>query len=148
MNAPTTSAPGPSARLLAVGAVALGVAYGFLQETQELGKGAWWVFIAAAVVLGAVGVAMGNRRADSFRPALKALPLLVLTLLGLALGDFLAFLLHIDWRSLDNYSPTMSWQTNLLVTLALAALFGTLLGALASLLSHALRRSLDRHTSG
>jgi len=135
---------GPAALLLVVAALVVGWSYGFLEETQGFGMIAWWVFISTAVIGGAGGVAYGNRHSEGFRHALKALPVLVAALVGLALGDFTAYALEIDGRSLDNYSLNLAWQTNLLVTLALAALFGCLLGILASLLSHMLRRSMDR----
>ncbi len=147
MGTTTAVRSGPSAALLIVAALAFGLSYGFLEETQELGMFAWWVFISTAVIGGAASVAYGNRSSEGFRHALKALPVLVAALVGLALGDFAAYALEIDGRSLDNYSVNLAWQTNLLVTLALAALFGSLLGLLASLLSHMLRRSMDRNAA-
>jgi predicted branched-subunit amino acid permease len=134
----------PSIALLIVGALAFGWSYGFLEETQGFGVAAWWVFMSAVVIGGAVGVAYRNRSSGSFRHALKAIPVLVAALAGLALGDFVAYAVEIDDRNLDNYSVNMAWQTNLLVTLALATLFGSLLGILAAFLSHMLRRSMDR----
>jgi len=138
------SRSGPSVLLLIVGAMAFGCSYGFLEETQGFGMAAWWLFIALAVVFGAAGVAMSNRHSQSLRPALKALPVLVAALCGLALGDFTAYLLEIDGRGLDNYGVSMSWETNLLATLSMAVLFGSLLGVMASLLAHVLRRSMSR----
>ena len=125
-------------------ALAFGFSYGFLEEAQGLGVAAWWAFMSAVVIGGAVGVAYSNRSSVGARHALKAIPVLVAALVGLAVGDFVAYALEIDGRNLDNYSVNLAWQTNLLVTLALATLFGSLLGILAALLSHMLRRSMDR----
>jgi len=141
----TAARSGPPAALLIGAALAFGWSYGFLEETQALGMIAWWVFIFGAVIGGGASVAYSTRGSEGFRHALKALPVLVTALVGLALGDFTAYALEIDGRSLDNYSVNLAWQTNLLVTLALATLLGSLLGILASLLSHMLRRSVGRH---
>lgn len=144
MESTATIRSTPSIALLIGVALAFGWSYGFLEETQGIGVAAWWVFMSAAVVGGAAGVAYSNRSSGGVRHALKAVPVLVAALVGLALGDFVAYALEIDGRSLDNYSVNLAWQTNLLVTLALATLFGSLLGILAALLSHMLRRSMDR----
>jgi hypothetical protein len=136
---------GLSMPLLVIGALALGFAYGFVEETRGLGMLAWWIFVSASVLAAAAAVAYSNRRSESFRPALKAMPLLVVALCGLALGDFAAYALEIDGRNLDNYSVSMSWQTNLLVTLSLSVLFGSLLGVLAALLAHMMRRTMNRN---
>ena len=134
----------PLSSLLIAGGLVFGWSYWCLEETQGIGVAAWWVFMSAAVVGGAAGVAYSNRNSDGVRHALKAIPVLVAALVGLAVGDFVAYALEIGGRNLDNYSVNLAWQTNLLVTLALAALFGSLLGILAALLSHMLRRSMDR----
>jgi hypothetical protein len=135
---------GPSFAVLLIGAAAFGWSYGFLEETQGLGMATWWLFVVVAIIVTAIVVALGNRDSDSFRPSLKAMPVLVVALCSLALGDFAAYLLQIDGRSLDNYSVSMSWATNLLVTLSLSVLFGSLLGVLSALLAHMIRRSMNR----
>ena len=145
MESTATLRSTPSIGLLIFGGLAFGSSYGFLEETQAFGVAAWWVFMSVAVFGAALGVAYSNRNSDGVRYALKALPVLVAALVGLALGDFAAYALGIDGRNLDNYSVSLAWQTNLLVTLALATLFGSLLGILAALLSHMLRRSIDRN---
>jgi hypothetical protein len=121
-----------------------GWVYGFVDETQDLGEPAWWCFNLAAVLLAAFGVALGNRNSENFRPSLKAMPVLVATLLALTLGHFSAYALGIDGRSLANYGGSMAWGTNLLATLSMAMLFGSLLGVLSALVSHMVRRSLQR----
>jgi hypothetical protein len=147
MNALTAVRNGPSLPVLLIGAAAFGWSYGFLEETQGLGMMAWWLFVAVAIIVSAIAVALGNRDSESFRPSLKAMPVLVVALVSLALGDFAAYLLEIDGRSLDNYSVTMSWPANLMVTLSLSVLFGSLLGLLAALLAHMIRRSMTRDAS-
>jgi len=74
-------------------------------------------------------------------------PVLVTALAGLSVGDFTAYALEIDGRSLDNYSLSMAWQWNLLVTLVLAVLFGALLGFVAAMLSHTMRLAAERSRS-
>jgi hypothetical protein len=132
----------PTLVLFLAVALVVGLGYGYLEETQEFGMAAWWIFVFGAIGLTATGVAFSNRQSGSIRPAFKAVPVMVVALCGLTLGHFVAYAVGIDGRTLDEYSLSMSWQANLLATLFMAVLFGSLLGLLTALLSHSLRRSL------
>ena len=136
----------PAITALAVAAVSIGWVYGLAQETQDMGLAAWWAFVIGSIV--AVAGVIAFRESSSFRSKLWAVPVLVTALAGLSVGDFTAYALEIDGRSLDNYSLSMAWQWNLLVTLVLAVLFGALLGFVAAMLSHTMRLAVERSHEG
>lgn len=137
----------PTSSLLVAGFV-VGWVYGLLQESQELGPAYLAVFVAFTVVLGAAGVALSDDRPPGLRSAVRAVPVLIATFFGLALGDFSAFVFEMDGRTLTEYggSRNMSWERALGVTLVLALLYGALLGLAAAFMSRVLRQALARRS--
>ncbi len=146
MQSVTDAARSRPTSLLLIGALLVGLVYGVLQETQGMGAAFWWVFVTSAIILGAAGVAFSENGPPGMRSALRAVPVLMAALFGLAFGDFLAFALGIDGRALDQYSVTMSWEKALVVTLALAVIYGALLGLVAAFLSYVFRQAVTRRS--
>jgi hypothetical protein len=133
----------PTWRVLVPVALVGGLAFGVLQETQNQSL-LFWCFIVLAMALAATSTAIGPGNDATFRAALKAVPLLIVAVLALSLGDFVAYALEIDGRSLEGYSEgvSMSWSSKLAATLLMGALFGALLGLVAAMLAWMLRRAV------
>jgi hypothetical protein len=132
----------PAIAVLLLVAAPVGWVYGLAQETRDLGLTAWWAFVVGAIIAAAAAVAF--RESAGLRSRLWAVPLLVTAVVALSLGDFTAYLLEIDGRSPGNYSLGRPWEWNLLATAGLATLFGAMLGLVAALLSHTIRKATDR----
>ena len=132
--------------LLLVAGLLVGWVYGVLQESQEMGAAYLGIFIASTIILGAAGVAFSDNRPPGLRSAIRAVPVLIAALCGLALGDFSAFVLGIDGRTLTEYGDSrgMSWEKALTVTLALAVIYGALIGLAAAFLSRVFRQAIVR----
>jgi hypothetical protein len=128
--------------------LALGWVYGVLQESQEMGAAYLAIFVASTLVLGAAGVALSDDGPSGIRSAIRAVPVLIATFLGLALGDFSTFLLGIDGRTLAEYgdSRSMSWEKALVVTVALSVMYGALIGLAAAFMAHVFRAALTRRS--
>ena len=135
----------PTSSLLIAGLL-LGWVYGVLQESQGMGAAYLGIFVASTIILGAAGVALSDNRPPGLKAAVRAVPVLIATFVGLALGDFSAFLLGMDGRTLTEYgdSRSMSWARALVVTLALAVIYGALIGLAAAFLSRVFRQALVR----
>jgi len=135
---------GPSIALLVLAALLGGWTFGILQETQDQSLVFFAGFLALAMALAALVSVLRPGGDAGFRQALKAVPLLVAAVLALSFGDFTAYALEIDFRTLDNYGSSMSWQADLAVTLTMAAIYGVLLGLVAALAAYILRRAVVR----
>jgi hypothetical protein len=131
----------PSLVLLLAVALVGGLAFGVLQETQEQGM-IFWLFVVTAMALAAMSAVAGPGNDARFRAALKTVPLLIVAVLALSLGDFGAYALEIDDRSLDNYNAgvSMSWPSKLAATLVMGAIYGALLGLVTAMAAWMLRR--------
>jgi hypothetical protein len=136
------SARVPLAALLSISLLG-GIAFGVIQETQNQVV-LFWGFVVVAMALAAVSVAAGPGRDARFPAALKAVPLLIVAVLALTLGDFGAYALEIDGRSVEGYSDglSMSWSSKLAATLLIGMIYGALLGLVAAMAAWMLRRAL------
>ena len=138
----------PSPRILLGLSMIGGLVFGVVQETQ--GQAAlFWLFVVLATCLAAAAAAVGPGRQAKFRTALKAVPLLVVAVLALSLGDFAAYALEIDGRTLSGYNEgvSMSWQSKLAATLLIGAVYGALLGLVAAMAAWVVRRAFIQSPS-
>jgi hypothetical protein len=122
-----------------------GLVFGVIQETQGQAL-LFWSFVVLSMCLAAAAAAFGPGKDATFRAALKTVPLLVVAVLALSFGDFGAYALEIDGRSLDGYNEgvSMSWPSKLAATLLIGAVYGALLGLVAAMAAWMLRRALVR----
>jgi hypothetical protein len=133
----------PVLKLAFAGALVGGLVFGVIQETQHQGI-LFWCFVVVAMALAAASVAIGPGQEAKFRSALKAVPLLIVALLALSLGDFGAYALEIGDRTLEGYSDgtSMSWESKVAATLLIGAIYGALLGLVAAMAAWMLRRAV------
>jgi hypothetical protein len=120
-----------------------GLIFGIIQETQDEVL-LFWGFVVVAMALAALSAAAGPGRDARFKAALKTVPLLIVAVLALSVGDFGAYALEIDGRSVEGYSEglSMSWSSKLAATLIIGLIYGALLGLVAAMAAWMLRRAL------
>jgi hypothetical protein len=133
----------PPLPVLITVAIVGGLSFGILQETQDMSI-LFWAFVAIAMALAAASAVIRPGNDAKFLTALKTVPLLILAVLALTLGDFAAYALEIDGRDVQQYNDgvAMSWPSKLAATLLIGAIYGTLLGLVAAMTAWMLRRAI------